>query len=372
LNITDYLYAVRRRLWVPIVIPLIAALLVGAFVYLQPEKYQASATVVVPALSAKGYSTSAVTQYVSTFKDILTSTPVVNQVNAQTGESKSNLVAGLTSGTVTASSNVINVTYTGPNKATVESVVAAASIDSLDTLMGPQLSAAQNGSTTSQGALDQADLAVVAFSKRTGLLFPDVDYKLKSQEYSQLQVQLLQAQGAGDKARVRWLTPVVDARKADLVAMSALVVEFQTLDQARRSAEAVHNKAQMDLSTVNANIASNHATTSVVTKFLGHVSRVPEVLRYGGVAFGVALLLALAFIVFMEFLRPAVPALALGGAAAAGGLGSAGLVAIPRGRGRRVSRSVAPVGAPIAPGAPVGPAEAAAGGGAVKGSNGEL
>ncbi|MDQ6877757.1 MAG: Wzz/FepE/Etk N-terminal domain-containing protein [Candidatus Dormibacteraeota bacterium] len=363
MNITDYLYAVRRRLWVPIAIPLAAALLTGIFIYLQPEKYQATATVVVPALSAKGYSTSAVTQYVSTYKDILTSTPVVNQVNNQTGEPKANLVAGLTAGTATASSNVIIVTYTGPNKGNVETVAAAAATDSLDTLMGPQLSAAESASRNSQAALDKANADIVAFTTKNHTLFPDVDYKIASQEYSQLLLQLSQAQGANDKARVRWLQPEVAKRLQALTDLAVVVDAFQTLDQARRSAESVNNKAQVDLAAVNANVASNHDPRSVIVKSIGHVSRIPEVLRYGGVAFGVALILSLAFIVFMEFLRPAVPALALG-AAAGGGLASTAMMA--RGRGRRVSKAPVPVGAPVGPG---GAGEPAA---PVKPSNGEL
>ncbi len=85
MDIQDYLYAIRRRLWLPIALPLVAALVTAGFIYIQPEKYQATATVVVPALSAKGYSTSAVTQYVSTYKDVLASSQVIDRVSQETG-----------------------------------------------------------------------------------------------------------------------------------------------------------------------------------------------------------------------------------------------------------------------------------------------
>ncbi|MEA2643683.1 MAG: hypothetical protein QOG08_709, partial [Chloroflexota bacterium] len=43
-----------------------------------------------------------------------------------------------------------------------------------------------------------------------------------------------------------------------------------------------------------------------------HISRIPEVVRYAGVAAGVALLLALGYLVLMEFLQPAGTAVASG------------------------------------------------------------
>ncbi len=305
-NIKDYLYAIRRRLWLPIAVPLAAALVTGGIIYLQPEQYQATATVIVPALSAKGYSTSAVTQYFSTYKDVLTSTPVIDKVAAETGEPKNNLVAGLSANVVTASSNVIDVTYTGPNKKTVDNVAQTAAVDALDVLLAPQQSAGASEVTTAQNGLTAADQKINDFIARTGHTFPEDDYKFASQELSQLLVNLDQARLAGDHARVNGLNAVIAKRQADLAALVPIVIEWQGLNQAINSAQAELNHAQIDLNTVNAELASDRAPGTVTVKSLGHISRVPGILKYGGVAAGVALLLALAFIVLMEFFRPAV------------------------------------------------------------------
>jgi Chain length determinant protein len=312
LDIRDYLYAIRRRLWLPITLGVLAALLTAGFIFIQPEKYQASATVIVPALSAKGYSTSAVTQYVSTYKDVLVSVPVVNQVSTQTGESKSDLVSGLTAATATASSNIILVTYTGPKKSTVQDVVSFAAIDALDAILAPQVSASKAETVNGQNQLKLANQTLSDFTARTGLLFPDVDYKVKSQELSQLQVQLLESRLANDAKRIRGLTKVVAERQAELVTLASQVIEFQSLQDARLSAQAVNNKAQVDFSAANAAVASDHDPSSVVVKPLGHVSRIPEMLRFAGVAAGVALLLALGYLLLMEFLAPAATPLASG------------------------------------------------------------
>jgi Chain length determinant protein len=313
-DIKDYLYAIRRRLWLPIALSLVAALLTAGFIFIQPEKYQATATVVVPALSAKGYSTSAVTQYFSTYKDVLTSVPVVDQVNAQTGEKKSDLVAGLSAATGTASSNIIVVSYSGPTKSTVQDVVRFAAIDSLDAILAPQVSAATAETVNSQKALQLANQNLSDFTVKTGLLFPDVDYKFKSQELSQLQVQLTQSHLEGSTKRIRGLTAVVKARQAELVALSSQVIQFLGLQEARSSAEAVNNKAQVDLNAAKAAVASDSDPASVTIKFIGHISRIPEILRFAGVAAGVALLLSLAYLVLMEFLQPAGRPVATGAA----------------------------------------------------------
>jgi capsular polysaccharide biosynthesis protein len=313
MDIQDYVYAIRRRLWLPIALPLVAALLTAGFIYIQPERYQATATVVVPALSAKGYSTSAVTQYVSTFKDVLVSAQVVDPINLRLGERKSDLVAGLSASTATASSNIIQVTYTGPNKKTVQPVAYNAAVFAMDALLAPQVSAAKTGVANSLTALQVADQNLSDFSKQTGLLFPVDDYRLKSQQLAAFGAQLTQAQLAGDKHRVSGLTLVVANFQAQLVNLAGQVVQWQKLDEARHSAQAENDKATIELNTALAALASDQAPSAVAVRFVGHVSRVPEILRYAGVAFGVALLLSLGYIVFMEFMNPAVATAAAGG-----------------------------------------------------------
>jgi subunit length determinant Wzz-like protein len=360
MDIQDYLYAIRRRLWLPIALPLVAALVTAGFIYLQPEKYEANATIVVPALSAKGYSTSAVTQYVSTFKDVLVSTQVIEPVSLQTGERRSDLVSGLSASTATASSNIITVTYTGPTKKTVQDVAWWASVYALDALLAPQQAGANDEVANANAALVQADQNLSDFTKQTGLLFPEDDYKNQSTELSQLQVLLQEAVLAGDSKRARGLQAVVNQRSADLTKLSAQVIQWQRLDEARTSAQTESDKAVIDLNAANSEVASDHAPGTVISRFAGHVSRIPEIARYAGVAAGVALLLSLGYIVFMEFLHPAVPTVAAGGFR--GALGPA----------RRRSVKV-PVGATMGPGAAtIDAAPEASPSQAPKSSNGEL
>jgi hypothetical protein len=237
---------------------------------------------------------------------------VVAQVAKETGASSKDLVAGLSATTDTASSNIILVTYTGTKRSQVVPVVQAAAVDSLDSIIGPQLFKAQSQSAATQVALDTANQALGKFTSDTGLLFPDVDYKIQSSELSALQVQLTQAKAAGDKARTRFLQGVITKRTAALVVLAGQVIQYQGLLQARSGAETAHTRAVVDLNAVQAEMASDHAPGSVTATFLGHVSKLPGMLRFGAVAFGVALLLTLGFIILLEFLRPSGSTLAYG------------------------------------------------------------
>ncbi len=205
------------------------------------------------------------------------------------------------------------MTYTGPNKKTVQNVVKDAAIRGMDALLLPQLSGAFSAFVNSQTALGAANQNLNDFTKQTGLLFPEDDYRNTSQQLAAFDAQLTEARLAGDSPRVRGLTPVVAAFQAKLVALAAQVVQWKTLDEAQHSAQAENDKAVIDLNTAEAAIASDQDPSAVDVRFTGHVSRVPEIARYAGVALGVALLLSLGYIVFMEFLNPAVPTVATGG-----------------------------------------------------------
>src|SRR3979490_3200700 len=100
MEIRDYLRSIRRWLWLPVALPLVAAALTGLLLERQPSQFQANATVIVPAVSAKGFSTSAASQYVATFKDVLISQPIVDKVSKATGVPTKELVSGLNASTI--------------------------------------------------------------------------------------------------------------------------------------------------------------------------------------------------------------------------------------------------------------------------------
>ena len=317
ININDYLHAIRRRLWLPIALPLVAALVAAGFIYIQPEKYQGTATVVVPALSARGYSTSATIQYFSSFKDVLISAPVVDKVASETGEKKSDLAAGLTATTASASSNIITVTYVGPNKATVANVAGKAAVAALDALMGPQVAAAQNQVTLAQASLTKANDAISKYAVTPAPadaptanqvlpgLEPDANYKALASEIAQLNVNLQLQIIGGTAAKQAALERSIANLNKQAAYLEEVVAGWRGLQQNLTASQASLDKAEGDLNAAMGEQQADSDPKAVTTQFTGHISRIPEIARTAGVAAGVALLLALLYIVLMEFLRPA-------------------------------------------------------------------
>jgi capsular polysaccharide biosynthesis protein len=304
MEIKDYVTAIRRRFMLVVTLPLLAAVATAGLLFVQTERFQSTAVVIVPALSAKGYSTSAVTQYFSTYKDVLLSKPVIDQLTKQTGLKSADLVPYLSAATVSASSNIINVTYTGTNKALTSKVAALAAHLSLDALVAPQLSMTQAALVTAQGEQSNASNSLAQFTRQTGLLSPDVDYRLKVAELSQLTVQLEQARIAADVARVTALQPLITQRQQALTTLAAQLIAYQQINDGYKSAVASVTHAQQQVDGVKALIASNASASAVTVSAGEKISRIPVIVKGAGISGIVALVLALLVIVVLELMRP--------------------------------------------------------------------
>jgi uncharacterized protein involved in exopolysaccharide biosynthesis len=304
MEIKDYVTAIRRRFMLVVTLPLLAAVATAGLLFVQAERFTSTAVVIVPALSAKGYSTSAVTQYFSTYKDVLLSKPVIDQLTKQTGLKSTDLVPNLSAATVSASSNIINVTFTGTNKTLAPKVVGLAAHLSLDALVAPQLSLAQAALVTAQGEQSTASGSLAQFTRQTGLLSPDVDYRLKVAELSQLTVQLEQARIAADAARVTALQPLIAQRQQALTTLATQLIAYQQIHDGYKSAVAAVTHAQQQVDGVKALIASNSSPSAVSVSGADKVSRIPIIIKGGAISGIVALMLALLMIVVLELMRP--------------------------------------------------------------------
>ena len=250
MEIRDYLRAIRRWLWLPIVVPLVAALITGGVLEMQPSHYEANATVIVPAVSAKGFSTSAAAQYVATFKDVLVSSPVVNKVAAENHVPTSDLVNGLSATTVTASSNIIHITYIGLKGQNTTGIVDDASILTLDTVAEPELVQAQNAVSAAQVQLQQANAAINNFNTTTGNILPQQQFTSQQQELDTLLLELQQANLAGDTTHATALQSIITQREQQLATLAGQVNQYTALSDARQAAISVSDHAAQELNDV--------------------------------------------------------------------------------------------------------------------------
>jgi hypothetical protein len=308
MEIRDYLQAIRRWLWLPVILPLVAGAGAGLVLLKQPLQYQADATVVVPAVSARGESTSAAAQYVATFKDVLVSQPLVQLVSNKTHVPVKDLVNGLTASTVTASSNIIHVTFIGYTKNNATAVVDEATRDTLDIVAQPQLVQAQKALASANTQLLNTNSAIGQFTATTGQVLPDQQFRTKQAELSQLLLQLQQTTIAGDAARAAVLQSVIAARQAQLSTLATELPQYTALTQQRQAALTVVAHDEQLLGDAQALLSANHDNKTVTVVDIGKVSRVGNVLRFTAIAAAVALIMALALILLMELMRSRRPA----------------------------------------------------------------
>ncbi len=303
MEIRAYLQTIRRWLWLPIGLPLAAALLSGLILEGQPSRYEAQATVIVPAVSAHGFSTSAAAQYEATLQDVLISSPVVDRVSADTHVPVANLVDGVTATTATASSNIIQVTYLGYKGQNTTAVVSQESTIALDTIAEPQLVQAENAVAAAQTQLQQADAALTNFSARTGQINPQQLFTTQQSELNQLELQLQQAQIVGDSARATALQQIITQRQQQLATLATQLTQYSSLSDARQAALTVRDHAAQELNDAQALLAADHNPTTVVTRNVGRISRLSNTLKFAGIGFAVALILALGLLLLMELMR---------------------------------------------------------------------
>jgi capsular polysaccharide biosynthesis protein len=303
MEIRDYLRAIRRWLWLPIVVPLVAALITGLILEGQPSQYEATATVIVPAVAARGFSTSAAAQYVATFKDVLVSSPVVDKVAAEDHVPAADLVNGLSATTLTASSNIIHVTYLGYKGQKTTAIVDDASMLTLDTVAEPQLIQAKNAVSAAQTGLNEANTAISQFNTSTGDILPQQQFNSQQQELNTLDLELQQANLAGDTAHATALEAIITTREQQLAVLAGQVDQYTALSDARQAAISVSDHAAQELNDVQSLMSADHSPSTVTVQDVGRISKLGTTLRFTAIAFAVALMLALALILFLELMR---------------------------------------------------------------------
>jgi capsular polysaccharide biosynthesis protein len=306
-EIRDYLTIVGRRVWIAALVPLLAGCVVTALVLRQPPQYRATATVAAP--GAVGGDTA--TQYggangpklfVADFSAALRSPVVVRQVSRQTGVQPQELVDGL-SATPLGESSMIQLTFTTPKARLAGPVVAATASDSIRFLFQAQVTFAQQAVEQARKAVAAADADLTAFYRQTGLVEPEQSYQIKAQQIADLQRQQLNNQVAGETDAAAKVGGAIKAAKAELAALAPNVTRHQTLVARRQQAADRLAGLDQQAERVSAQFEAVKPTRVVLVGDVERVSKLADVVRKGGAAFGAGLFLAVGIIVLLELLR---------------------------------------------------------------------
>jgi capsular polysaccharide biosynthesis protein len=310
MEIRDYLRAIRRVLWLLILIPVVAGLATGGLMEIQPSTYEADATVVVPAISAAGFSQSAASQYADTFKDVLVSQPVLTEVSQKftnipkfTDITTSELASGLSSSTITTSSNIIHVVLIGKDHQNLTGAVREATVDTLNAIAAPRLAQAENAYTNAQARLVTANNNSNTFAEVTQNPDPPVALNSALARLSQLDGILASAQVHNDAGVIASTTALITAEKAELVKLGQQDVQYETLSDALSSARSASDHATQEVVDAQALVTTDSAPGTVTTVNVGRLSKLSNTIKFAGIAFALALVMMLGLLLILELMR---------------------------------------------------------------------
>ncbi len=304
MEIRDYLRAIRRVLWLLILIPIVAGLATGGLMEIQPSAYEADATVVVPAISAAGFSQSAASQYADTFKDVLVSQPVLTEVSQKyTNIPTSELASGLSASTITTSSNIIHVVLIGKDHQNLVGAVHEATVDTLNAIAAPRLAQAENAYTNAQARLVTANNNSNTFAEVTQNPDPPVALNSALARLSQLDGILASAQVHNDQSAITSTTALIVSEKAELVKLGQQDVQYETLSDALSSARSASDHATQEVVDAQALVTTDSAPGTVTTVNVGRLSKLSNTIKFAGIAFALALVMMLGLLLILELMR---------------------------------------------------------------------
>jgi hypothetical protein len=295
----DYLGRRAWRLWVVVLVTVLAA--GGAFIATHNTKvaYTASVDVTVPA--AQSTTASANSQYVENFKVGLTTESVLDQISASTHVSKSDLESGL-SATQQGNSSFFIVSYQGSNAAGAEAVTLAAAKATSALLAQP---AAKTATTTvtadtatlaaARAELAAADKSLTDYRTANNGQVPTSLYQTQQSLLVQLEVNRQQAVSDG-KPTSGFDTAIASAQ-ATLSALSAKVVQYQALTNAQSQAQADLTRAQQNLAAARTTLSLATQLPLIGTATTSTVSASSVIVKAVAISAGVAFVLSVALMI---------------------------------------------------------------------------
>jgi len=313
LEIGDYLRVIRQRLWVLVLVPVLAAGTVAALVLLQPPRYRAVATVAAPALvggsAGSQYSgPNGVRVFVANFTAALTAPQVLSKVAKQTHISEAAARDALSAQPISESS-LIEATYVSTDKALAAAVPRAASSETIRFLFQSQVDLAQKSVAAADKAVTDAKKKVADYTRKIGMLDPEQTYQLYQQNLPKLQQSRDEAQARGDTSAAASLGVKIEEARTQLAKLAPQVTAYQDLVQQEEQTLTRRNDLQRSLDQLLAQSTAADPRLVVSVSDPERLSRLAALTRQGGVAFAAGLFLAIAVVILLEVVRrPAVAA----------------------------------------------------------------
>lgn len=299
MEILDYVRAKGRLLAILVLLPLLAGGATFLLLAREPARYRSRLEVAVPPSVASGVS--ALGLYIANFRQVITSTPVVERVAAETGVPADELRTGLQVRQV-GQANRMEVEFTSTEAEAVSEAAGVATLAAFEDLAAARVAYEQRKLEVAQGQYDSARGEVDAFSTETGVIFPEDEYREADRELRDLERALIEAEETGLLDEAELLRGTIDGVRADRDRLAPQLLTYQRLEETLDSAASARRQANGQLLDAEAQL-----TLVRTPELLGPVSSEPlpraQMLASGvGLAAGAAFLLALGILTIPDLL----------------------------------------------------------------------
>lgn len=306
MEIVDYLRIARRRLWLLVGVPVLAAGAAATLVLIAPQQYTATAYVAAPALvggaAAQQYTgNQAANQFAAAFSAAATSPRVVDEVAADTGVAPNRLRSGLAVSQVGASSQM-EITYTSPEQSTVAAVLNATTERALAFLFSSQVAIATEQVSAASADVAEATAAITAWEKENKVTQPDKIYQATLNEMASLRQQRLQMQAVGNSRGADAATQAIEAGQKQLDTIGPKLPDYQALIAQRDAATSALSSARQGLQAARAQVQAADPAEVASVGAVRQVSRTASLINATVPVAGAGLLLAVVLIAMLELL----------------------------------------------------------------------
>ncbi|GAA3643513.1 hypothetical protein GCM10022224_002400 [Nonomuraea antimicrobica] len=299
MELSDYARRNRRLVAHLIAIPLVAGLGGAGWALTRPADYTHSSEVQVPAAPGQA-GAAAVEQTISTFRTLVTSAGVVNEVARQTGVGVDDVRESLTTGRPVQGGQrgtLVRVHFTGDDPEQVTAATRVATTVALNTLLRQSVTAAGSANARAKEIADKAEADLAAAVKKYGGL-PAERYRATLGEISRLETELLAPVSQRKPKDIRKTIKTLNGR---LTGLAPQVQEYQGLQDAVVQSARKLATTEQQARDVEANLTAATASITPVTAQAVPASRGALVLRAAALSAGVGLLIAALLAVLRGF-----------------------------------------------------------------------
>ena len=232
MEIRDYVAGMGWRVMILILLPLVAGGVAFALLADTPQQYLAQSVLTVPSSVVGGSSSSSVAQYMANFEQAIVSESIIAGIVDEVGIDRRDVRDGLET-TQLGNSNLVRVSYRGPDSDEAARIVELATVSTFDLVATIQLPFGQSldvlesrvRATTSD--LERAETRLEDFLLQNGLVLPREQYLLIAADVERLRNEILQARIEGTLTDV--LKAALRGRLRELQELGAKIPEYERL-----------------------------------------------------------------------------------------------------------------------------------------------